>query len=94
MKKVHKVNIHHYTLTHHPILINLIFYFRYRIKIDTISWINRLHQTVLKEKGLNNEVKDINENISRLIAKRKNIFNKLKANESQRIYLMSIRLKK
>jgi hypothetical protein len=48
----------------------------------------------LKEKGLNNEVKDINENISRLIAKRKNIFNKLKANESQRIYLMSIRLKK
>jgi hypothetical protein len=48
----------------------------------------------LKEKGLNNEVKDINENISRLIAKRKNIFNKLKANESERKNLMSIRLKK
>jgi hypothetical protein len=59
--------------------------------MDKISWINRLHQTELKEKGLNNEVKDINENISRLIAKRKNIFNKLKANESERIYLMSIR---
>ena len=57
--------------------------------MDTISWTNRLHQTVLKEKGLNKEVKDINENISRLIAKR--IFNKLKANESKRKYLMSIR---
>ena len=59
--------------------------------MDTISWTNRLHQTVLKEKGLNKEVKDINENISRLIAKRMNIFNKLKADESKRKYLMSIR---
>ena len=59
--------------------------------MDTSSWTNRLHQTVLKEKGLNKEVKDINENISRLIAKRMNIFNKLKANESKRKYLMSIR---
>ena len=59
--------------------------------MDTISWINRLHQTVVNEKGLNNEVKDINGNISRLIAKRTNIFNKLKANESERKYLMFIR---
>ena len=59
--------------------------------MDTINWINRLHQTVLKENGLNKEIKEINENISKLMTNRASLFKELKANQCERNYLISLR---
>ena len=59
--------------------------------MDIKNWITRLNDTVIKEDSLKAELKQVTENIEQLtIKKKKYLLNRLRANNEQKSYLLSM----